>query len=121
MTAVYAKRVIWDLTVDLAFDCFWWCDRFPNPSVNPVAVRLRAAVAGSMDHVRAAFKNLRQTGAAEDVFATARLCLDDLELQLQIACGMGLLDSRYSQRLERLVQALSLLLAPVSKRSSAAL
>ena len=90
MNPSYTEKVIWDLSVELAFECFSACQNFPRAQENHVAHRLKDAAAAVASNVRS---GLKAPGDHRPWFETAMWFMKDLRTQLKIADCLGFMDS----------------------------
>ncbi len=102
----YVNHLIWDLAMELTFDCFFVTQVFPASNKNHVARRLKSSSALMTTHVR---KSLKQEGRHRS-FQTALHFLGDVELQIQIAQGLGFLEPSGCHRLRRMAASLQQLM-----------
>lgn len=90
MSASYTEKVIWDLSVELAFECFSACQNFPMAQQNHVAFRLKESAAAVVANVHS---GLKTGGDQQPWFETAIWFMKDLRNQLKVADCLGFMDS----------------------------
>jgi len=88
MDMEYVRHLIWDLAMELTFDCFYAGNTFPVPQKNPIVLRLKSSVILMTTHI----ENLLANHLTRDSFQTALHFLGDVELQIQIAMGLGFME-----------------------------
>ena len=116
MRTEYASEMIWELAVELVFDCFFSSLTYPNRTGNPVVVRTRESGSLLLNHIRADLWRLER-GVKRPFFEMAQRFLDELDLQLQIAVGLGFLNNDHYQRLIGQVRALESLMGVASQHA----
>ena len=110
MASGYVRRLIWELSVELAFDCFYASSFFPNAKKNHVVFKLKDSMALVVFHIRKELKRKTHDLTPMACFELAQRFLDDVELQLQIANGLGFLDGDGFRRLHGQAMALGKLM-----------
>ena len=110
MSLSYARRFIWDMAVELAFDCVQVGMNFPNRKNNPILERLNESASLLVSHIRRDLKRMSRYGEKESYFETAQHFLSDMELQIQIANGLGFLKKARLHKFQRRISALEKLM-----------
>ncbi len=106
-----ALRLIWELAVELAFDCYYNSGSFPNARHNHVGLRLQDSSALMVTHIRRELKSMSQKPRGPACLKLVQCFLDDVALQLQIANGLGFIDAERFRSLNTLALALEKLIA----------
>ncbi len=96
--------IVWELAVELVFDCFCACNRFPRAWANPLAIQLKFSAGELLREIR----RLSNSSSHETRPAVNRLY--DLAQLLQASRGLGFLDVTNFTALDREAQALQRLL-----------
>ncbi len=101
MIGHYARTLIWDLSIELVFECFHLSHSFPLAHNNQVGLRLKEASAAAVTHVRHGLERLENP---EPWFKTAAWFLQEIQQQLQVAHFLGFIGQDGFQQLTDLLE-----------------